>query len=94
MFGPELGRNGHRHPGSQRDIDQALIDSLGVHIDFDSAAAFHHPIEHRFPEVIAPFGYAALAMDAKCQTADRWTRIEHGVQRVTAVSRLGLRREP
>ena len=52
-------------PGASADVDDPLVDALGVQVDLDRPAAARDAVEDRLPEVVAvAFRDAALAVDA------------------------------
>jgi len=75
VLGPVLGRDLHRLARAQCSIDHALVHALGVHVDFDSAAACRHAVKHSFPELIAPLRDSALAVHAEGDAADQSSNV-------------------
>ncbi|MGD0942434.1 MAG: hypothetical protein ABR905_22300, partial [Terracidiphilus sp.] len=45
MLGGVLGSEGYRHTGGNGDVNHGLIDALGMHVDFDGAAAIRNGFE-------------------------------------------------
>ncbi len=76
---PKLGRDVDGHTGCQRQRDHFLVHAFCVHVDFHAPSASCHTVENGFPELIAPLGNPAFAVDPECHPANRRARPEERV---------------
>src|ERR1022692_1580912 len=90
VLGPELRRHFDGHARGQREVDHALVDALGVHVDLDLAAGALHAVEDGAPERVAAYGDAAFAVDAEGDAADGGAGAEESGKRVAAVRAVVL----
>ena len=76
------------------DIDHRAIESFGVHIDLDLAAAVRNGVEQCLPERITSLRNAALAMNAQRKPLNGRTGFQQQRQCVTAIRGMSFRCQP
>ena len=85
VLGGILGSQCYRHAGGHGDVNHGLIDALGMHVDFDFAAAVRDGFKERLPERVTAFGNAALAVDAHGEALNFRALLQDDGQGVAAV---------
>ena len=91
MFGPEFRRDSNMQTGDQSVLDHLPVYAFGVEINFDAAAAAGDTFENAFLKIVAAFGDAALAVNAKRDAVDGRHSLEQGRQSVATVGRVIVR---
>src|SRR3954447_10347403 len=65
MLRPELCSGCQTHAGLMSKVDHPLVESLGMHIDFNRTTCATKRFEESLPEGVTSFRNAAFAVNAK-----------------------------
>src|SRR5207302_8719559 len=70
MLGPELCSGCQTHTRLMSKVDHPLVESFGMHIDFNRTTRATERFEESLPEGVASFRNAAFTVNAKSYTFD------------------------
>src|SRR6476619_6035282 len=94
MFGPKLWRDPDGLARSQRIIQHGLVQTLGVQVQLDPAAATGDTGKNSLPEVIAAFVDPTFTVGANRHARNGGTLLQQQTQGVATIWTMVGRRQP